>query len=835
MDQMIVKALGHKVPIISTEGGPVMGWRDDRRYPRLDPHMHAEWVVAVNDFMQGGREINGIRCPNNYFTMCHWLLGNGRLGFLNITWESQSWYTNWWDKEFGLKGELPVVAALKAMPNRPVDGPAGEAVIRGQLLRVDTGQPLSGLIVRLLSGSLEAASATSAADGSFQMENLSPGVYDLAIDPWGVVRRDVTAATGPTDLVVIRLPGGTSSVLTGQVLDSAGAPKQSARVSLSRYGVVTGEVTTAGDGAFRFSNLPLGSYQLSVPGITVSGIALDGWASKSVKLTAGVPPGYRYGIAKRRLLPADETAGRRLLYGTVSDANGAPLNGIKLQMSWKDAAPGTQFPTTTTGKDPFKPAGTYEFVTSPGLFRLQVVQGDWPSDAAEDLDTARVPGREGQPITYEVNFQLQAVGSSARVDGLVTGGQTGQKISLIGPAAVQEATLGSDGIFAFANLAPATYRLELWGVGVIADEVLLEAGSLYRLIFPLQSRLSGQVLGAADGLLAVLYAPAAWGWTRQAPLDPAGNFSFDGLPPGRYRLEVADQVLPDLELTGENNLQLAPVDIGQGRRSVLSGRVVDGAGHPMADVLLILRRDGLEVAQIRTAADGTYRFANLLAGTYSLEAAGMGEIASGIALDGEQELIRDLTWVPPPPLGLLRGRVLAADGAPQLALVVHLLHDGVEIARTQTDNLGAFQFTGLAAGLYDLAVGEDAPIVSGVRLEEGATLIQDIILPPAQRKPIVHYVLLGPPLQPDAGVAETAETRLVLALAMRYLRRTGASSGFSLADATQAAQVIIVGDRVPQEAEQTLRTAGCEVQRLSGDGYAIAAAFNQLLKTLGEG
>ena len=79
------------------------GWKDDRRYPRVDPHTHAQWAVAINDFLQGGREINGLRCPDNYFTMCHWLIANYRLGFIAPGWESQSWYTDWWDGDFNLQ------------------------------------------------------------------------------------------------------------------------------------------------------------------------------------------------------------------------------------------------------------------------------------------------------------------------------------------------------------------------------------------------------------------------------------------------------------------------------------------------------------------------------------------------------------------------------------------------------------------------------------------------------------------------------------------------------------------------------------------------------------
>src|SRR5690606_20877168 len=123
-------------------------------------------------------------------------------------------------------------------------------------------------------------------------------------------------------------------------------------------------------------------------------------------------------------------------------------------------------------------------------------------------------------------------------------------------------------------------------------------------------------------------------WTRQALLDPAGNFTIDNLPAGSYRLEINGLTLPDLALNGENELKLASLDLNQGQRSVVRGRVADGAGRPQADVLMTLRRDGILVAQTRTDIMGVYRFVRLPAGSYLLEAVGLGQVAAFV-LDGE--------------------------------------------------------------------------------------------------------------------------------------------------------------------------------------------------------
>jgi hypothetical protein len=853
MDQFAIQALGHQVPIISTEGGPVMGWRDDRRYPRIDPRTHADWITAIYDFMQGGRTIHGQRCPTNYFALCHWLLGNYRLGFLNPGWESQAWYTDWWNGEFRLNGELPVVAAVKGMPNLAVDGPKGN-VIAGRILRADTSEPLADLRVKLMAGPAEVAADTSAADGTFRFERLQAGAYDVVAGVWGVVARGVAAQPEPVQALMLRLSGGDRSVLAGQLLDHTGSPQEGVRVVLSREESLIGETTTAADGAFRFAGLPLGSYQLSAPGIVVAGIALDGWGAKTLKLTARAPSGFRYAVTTQRLLPEDETAGRNIFYGVVTDHTGNPLNGIQIEMSWHNAEPGTEFPVRPTGHDPYRPIGTYEFVHTPGLFRLQVVQGDSPSDVADNLDTATVQGRHGQPIAYEVNFRLQGgAAGKARVDGVMPGAQSGTKLTLVGTALRREAILATDGSFAFPELAAGAYSLEVAGIGTVADAIQLEDGGLFKLIFPTRSRLSGQVVNPAQGLGAVLYAPPAWGWTRQSVLDPEGHFSFEGLPPGRYRMEVGSEVLSGLQLTGENAIQLTPIDLTLGPRSIIGGRVADSSGQPQADIQIILRRadnpgqtDGLVVAQTSTAADGAYRFYNLAEGRYSLEAVGMGAVAADILLDGEHEVTRELLWNPPFPLGIIQGRVLAGGSLPRPGLQVILSRGGAELARTQTDASGQFRFVGLGPGLYALAVpGVSGPAVD-IRLELNGVVVQDISVPASPPKTISRYLLLcpapaghtnrtvgalrrdpfGSQAVEDASDWEVlAESRLALALTAARMYNTGESAGFNSAEAAQASEVIIVGDRIAEATAETLQVAGCLVSRLAGTGYTLVDSF----------
>ena len=327
-DQLVRKALGFPVPIISTEGGPVVGWKEDRRYPRITPNIHRDRAIEMAEFMQGTRQIHNQNCPNNYFAMCHWLIANYRLGFMAPGWESQSWYTDWWNKDFNLKGELPVVAALKALPSVPVDDVPG-AGINGKVTRADTDEPLADLTVQLLLSNIEISKTQTGADGTFSFGGLAAGTYDIAIAPWGVVRRGVSAVEGGGQPVIIRLTGGRTSVLSGTVQSPSGAAIAGLVVTLQRDRQSVATAKTTADGGFRFEGLPLGV----LPAVHAGHHGRRHRAGRLADQEHEADNGHGRSVQVRgrqeAAAAAEETNNRRIFYGIVTDASGAPLNGIK--------------------------------------------------------------------------------------------------------------------------------------------------------------------------------------------------------------------------------------------------------------------------------------------------------------------------------------------------------------------------------------------------------------------------------------------------------------------------------------------------------------------------
>lgn len=117
MNRMVVDACGHSIPILTTEGGYNVGQRagttegDDPRYPKPTPQRQAELTVALFDYMQR-------QAPDYYFACMSWLVASNRIGHYSPVWEAQGpWFTNSFDRQFGLSGQLPVVDMVKRMPS----------------------------------------------------------------------------------------------------------------------------------------------------------------------------------------------------------------------------------------------------------------------------------------------------------------------------------------------------------------------------------------------------------------------------------------------------------------------------------------------------------------------------------------------------------------------------------------------------------------------------------------------------------------------------------------------------------------------------------------------
>jgi hypothetical protein len=123
-DALVNQAVGHSIPIFTTEGGYNVGQRagttfgDDPRNPKPTPEWAGRLTEAMFRYMQES-------APAYYFACMPWLIAVGRMGIAGLGFENQGpWFTHQFDQQFGLKGELPIVPKLKALPTKVrQDGP----------------------------------------------------------------------------------------------------------------------------------------------------------------------------------------------------------------------------------------------------------------------------------------------------------------------------------------------------------------------------------------------------------------------------------------------------------------------------------------------------------------------------------------------------------------------------------------------------------------------------------------------------------------------------------------------------------------------------------------
>ena len=636
--EMIEKTLGFDVPIISTEAGPVVGWHDDRRYPRLTPNMHRDWLIRIFRFMQE-------QAPPWYFAICPWLLASYRMNDFNPTWEQMSWYTNWHDRRFGLQGELPAVAALKELPGRSRVDFTYTGSIEGTVLTpLDT--PVTDLSLTLRQHEGSSHSTATDFDGRFRFDRLPPGTYDISMDNQEL-QKSIDLPEGETVTLALRLGEGRRSQLTGRVVDTEGDLRRDIPVYLLHDGERVAEDITIERGVYTFSDLGGGMYTVEASTARVEKLTLDGWNRVEVDLVIPATVTFRYRVTAKRLLPPDETVGRNIFYGYVYGPDGGPVNGIRLQMRWSNAAPGTDFPEITTGHDPYRPTGYYEFVHTRGDFQIQVIEDTCPSDVADGLLTDGVSGWENGVIAYEVNFQRLPVSPESetresRIEGHVPGGREGDRLRLHAGEQHWTTTLDPSSRFAFANLGPGLYSLVLEEIGPIADVISLDGHNTFSLTFPMQSRIAGRVLDAPSDTVVKLRA-VPWTWQREATLDAGGAFEFTRLPAGTYTTRAVDREVSDLHLDGRNEVIVADIDLHDAGQSAIRGRLVYGGGAPVSGQRLTLYLEDEASRCTETDEQGEFAFANLEAGIYRLEGEVIGMLRQGIPLDGTDETSLDIT------------------------------------------------------------------------------------------------------------------------------------------------------------------------------------------------
>jgi len=442
------------------------------------------------------------------------------------------------------------------------------------------------------------------------------------------------------------------SRLNGKVTDPHGAIQPGLTVSLHQTNParLVAHTAVSATGSYSFDDLAAGIYTLRVaPGTEQAAeqrdIHIDGSEDKTQNIVLPQAAAVRYQVTGKRLLSPQETGNENKIAGQVLDTEGKPLDGKTVRMRWTGANPDTNFPTVTSGQSPFKPRGYFEFIHTPGVFMLDVLDPEHESEVADNLITADMPGRN-RPITYDITFQLvRTVRTAARsaIVGRIPGGPLSGAVTLSGGGEPQARRLDQQRSFRFDSLPAGIYQVSLEGVGVIAEEIILNGTDETSLEFPMQGQISGRVQPAAAGEKVSLTCQE-YSIRKQAITGADGVYRFVGLPADTYTLTLeASELVAQNAISDGRSASDGPIfDREQKERSVITGRITTHEEQPAAHLIVFLRTPGRRIAEDQTDEDGRYRFAGLGAASYSLEVADVGIIAAAIRLDGVADVERNV-------------------------------------------------------------------------------------------------------------------------------------------------------------------------------------------------
>ena len=235
------------------------------------------------------------------------------------------------------------------------------------------------------------------------------------------------------------LPSPTSGTVSGTVVDGAtNQPLNGVAIQLSGDG---GQfASTSNGGAFSVTNVPAGSYQIS--------LSVNGYSSYSETVTVSAGSIINLGTI---LLSASPTFG--MIQGTITDAStGLPLSGVVITIT------GSSSWSATTASD-----GSFKLTDiTPGSVTLSASMTGYYAVSGTGAVTA------GGTLTFSPSLSTSPpVATTGGIKGTVTDSATGLPIQgalvTITPDPAGTGPLATDvlGMFALASMEPGTYTVTI--------------------------------------------------------------------------------------------------------------------------------------------------------------------------------------------------------------------------------------------------------------------------------------------------------------------------------------------------------------------------------------
>jgi len=510
---------------------------------------------------------------------------------------------------------------------RPVIVPAG-ATVRGLTLKLGAGCALDGRVVAATGGqpvsgaqvavspylkSGDSGRAVSAADGTFAVEGLAPGSYDVVVSAPGYseeAKRGVTLIAGQRFPLKVTLHG--TGEVEGTVTDSAGRP--AAGVSVREGGRFASSALTSPPSTEARSG-PDGRYHLS--GVSVGRVRLvarregeaAGGASQEVQVQEGKTAQLDFAL--------DDAA---ILEGRVTTARGGPpAKPLRVLAMPRQRIAAWSRTFAAVGAD-----GSYRLELPPGTYAVTTSPADFSSWRSRDMDR--------QPVTLEAGKtqRLDLVAADEGGTGRTVSGAVLEADGTPSPGAEVSVTSGdasafghsdAEGRFSFSldmKEPDASVRVFATNGGRRGEVTASNADAPVEVRLKASATLRGKLLVGEGGKpvegFTLMLLSGRHDGDRDGRSFSGDQYELYDVPTGPVRLRVVTEDGRQGEAQTSLDAPEGELDIPLEQSATVTGRVVDAATRkPISDGFVSItgvRGEGFT----RLELDGSFKVANVTPG-----------------------------------------------------------------------------------------------------------------------------------------------------------------------------------------------------------------------------
>ncbi len=507
-----------------------------------------------------------------------------------------------------------------------------ELVTSGSLTGTVSGNTsLEGAIVYLKDGDVIVAMALTDASGNYSFTDIAPGTYTIEVDYWeyAIYRGTVVIGAGSSEVINVSL--SPESRIRGVVRQS-GTEEPIENVMLYlvfQDGIRIQTDMSRPDGSFGFSRLEPGQYTLMLP---------DGSHRQRIQISE---PGMGLDVSVNLSVGG--------VFGSVFKSDGVTPDAE----AWVSlTAEGQELVTVITD-----PQGRYSIpLVAPGSYRLVVISPDsYFTDpmvtVTAGLETV-VPDMLPASSTLQVQF-LDSHGAPPATVGSVF---LMRADIPDGVDVGRWAELSPSGIATFERLVPGDYLLQVKceGKAFLQAIVRVKAGAnSVEVTLDEAGELSGEVTQsggeAIPGMSVIVYDPTQSRLRWEAYTDDSGAYSLPTLPPGTYKVVVADRRM-DVSTDRYGIVEVSAVEIRKGANTTLNvqmpaaSAVISGwVGHteeniPWGATVFAVNGDGIMVARATVDFLGNFVLDSLSGGSYEVKGEAEGYLIASVPVsvaDGE--------------------------------------------------------------------------------------------------------------------------------------------------------------------------------------------------------